>query len=237
MSLGAISCIVPVWNGERYLAEALDSALAQTHPADEIIVVDDGSTDASADVVRSYGSRARYVHQRNAGSAAARNRGVAESRGELVSFLDQDDLWDRRKLERQVLHFQARPSTDVCVGHVELFWIPELAHEGGAYRGQPRGHRVPGYTAPAMLARRAAFDRVGRFDEGLSFGDATDWFLRAIDLGLDIALLPEVLLYHRMHASNLTRWRDSSKREFVHIVKATLDRRRRAATCGREPRG
>lgn len=227
-----ISCIVPVWNGERYLAEALDSVLAQTRPPDEIVVVDDGSTDGSADIVRGYGARMRYVFQSNAGSAAARNRGVEEARGDLLCFLDQDDLWVRHKLEWQLRYFATRPATDVCAGQVELFWVAELAGEGRRYREHARGHRVPGYTAPAMLARRSAFDRVGRFNPGLTFADATDWFLRAIDLGLDIAVLPEVVLHHRMHRLNLTRQRDASKREFVRIVKTTLDRRRRAAGSG-----
>ena len=223
-----VSCIVPVWNGERYLREALDSILTQTRPPDEIVVVDDGSRDGSADIVASYGSRVRYVFQENAGSAAARNRGVVDSRGALVCFLDQDDRWAPRKLEWQIQEIERQPQVDVCIGQVELFWVAELEGEGARYRAHARGLRVQGYTAPAMLVRRAAFERVGAFNPALTFGDATDWFLRAIDLGLRITVLPEVVLYHRMHSSNLTRRRESSKREFVRIVKATLDRRRRA---------
>jgi glycosyltransferase involved in cell wall biosynthesis len=223
-----ISCVVPVWNGERYLAEALDSVLTQTRPPDEIVVVDDGSTDGSADIVHGYGSKLRYVRQTNAGSAAARNRGLAESRGDLVCFLDQDDVWEGQKLEWQMEELAARPHTDICAGHVELFWVAGLEREGRRYRDHARGHRVPGYTAKAMLARRAAFDRVGGFDPALTYADGADWFLRAIDLGLDILVLPQVVLRHRMHHSNLTRQREPSKREFVRMVKATLDRRRRA---------
>jgi GT2 family glycosyltransferase len=88
---------------------------------------------------------------------------------------------------------------------------------------------VPGYTTPAMLARRTAFARTGPLDMRLAHADATDWFLRAIDLGLSIRLIPHALLVHRMHDGNLSRRRESGRREFVRLVKATLDRRRRVA--------
>lgn len=236
MSHVPVSCIVPVWNGERYLREALDSILAQTRPPDEIVVVDDGSTDGSAEIIRSCGSRVRCVFQPNAGAAAARNRGVAAARGELLCFLDQDDRWVPRKLEWQMHELEKWPQADVCIGKVELFWVPEMAGEGDRYREHARGYRVHGYTTPAMLVRRAAFERVGYFNPELTFADATDWFLRAIDLGLGIAVLPAVVLHHRMHPDNLTRQREASKREYVRIVMATLKRRRHAAAGGNSSR-
>ncbi|MFI4903425.1 MAG: glycosyltransferase family 2 protein, partial [Burkholderiales bacterium] len=87
-----VSVVMPMYNGEAYVAEALDSVLAQTRPADEIVVVDDGSHDASAAIVARY-SGVRYVRQANGGCAAARNRGVAEAGGDVVAFIDQDDRW------------------------------------------------------------------------------------------------------------------------------------------------
>lgn len=229
MTNPTISCVIPVFNGERYLKAAIDSVLAQTRPPDEVIVVDDGSTDGSAGIASVFGERVRCIPRReNKGPASARNFGVARSTGELVSFLDQDDLWHPEKLERQLSCFVRHPGTDMCVCHVELCWMDEIRDEELMYRNHPRGQRVPGYSTPALLARRSVFDRVGAFDSRLSFADATDFFLRAIDLGLRVTLLPEVLLYHRMHKTNLTRRTDRS--EYVRVVRTALDRRRSRAT-------
>src|SRR5688572_20501170 len=93
-----ISCIVPVYNGERYIREALDSILGQTYPNLEVVVVDDGSTDATAAAVASYGNRVSYLWQPNAGPVAARNLGLGAATGDYVAFLDADDLWHLEKL-------------------------------------------------------------------------------------------------------------------------------------------
>ena len=226
MSASTVTCIIPVFNGERHLAEAMQSVLDQTHPASEILAIDDGSTDGSSGVIARYDGRVRYLRKERGGPASARNLGVSVATGEFVAFIDQDDLWHREKLERQLACFAEDPRLDLCFAHVELFWEPALQAERDAYRDHGRGRRVPGYSTPTLLARRSAFERVGPLNVDLLFGDATDWTLRAIDGGLAMRLLPDTLLYHRMHASNLTRQREASKAEFVRIVRATLARRR-----------
>jgi glycosyltransferase involved in cell wall biosynthesis len=221
-----VSCIVPVFNGERYLSEALESILAQTHARLEVIVVDDGSTDGTRTVARSYGGRVRYFHQENAGHAAARNLGLDAANGPLVAFLDADDLWHSEKLERQVAHFRAVPALDACVTFVRNFWSPELAPDdrwGDSRLAEP----VPGYRSVTLLARRSLFDTVGRFDPALRHGNDTDWFLRAAEHGATIKLLRDVLVYRRLHDANRSRLlATSSRSEYVRILKASLDRRR-----------
>src|ERR687893_681850 len=101
MSAPLVSCIVPVFNGERYLQAALDSIFAQTYRSLEVLVVDDGSTDNTAAIVGSYGDRVRYLQQDNHGPSAARNRGIEAATCEFIAFLDADDLWHAEKLERQ----------------------------------------------------------------------------------------------------------------------------------------
>jgi glycosyltransferase involved in cell wall biosynthesis len=133
-----ISCIVPVYNSERYLGETLDSILAQTYRPLEIIVVDDGSTDGTAAVAAGYGHRVRYVRQANAGEAAARNRGLNVAEGEFVAFDDADDLWHPEKLERQVARLEHRPEIDLSFTSFENFWIPELAEEELRFRSGVR---------------------------------------------------------------------------------------------------
>lgn len=228
MKPSLISCIVPVFNGERYLREAIESILAQTYRPLEIIVADDGSTDKTAAVVAGYGERVQYLHQSNAGPAAARNLGLRAAQGEFVAFLDGDDLWHPEKLARQMARFQARPNLELCLTHVRNFWIPELHEEAARFRKHRRAEALPGYITSALLARHTLFHTVGQFDAALRHGDDTDWFLRVAEHGAVIELLRDVLTYHRMHHANLSRRHAAASREeYVRIVKAALDRRRR----------
>ncbi len=227
MQAPLVSCIVPVHDAERYLAEALDSVLRQTYLEIDVIVADDGSTDATRAIAERRGPRVRWVSQPTAGPAATRNLGLRASRGELVAFLDADDRWHPEKLARQVARLAARPEIDVSLTHVQLFWDDPECEEARRYRGHPRAGGVPGFATTTLLARRRAFDVVGLLDAGLWFADSVDWFLRARERGLVLEVLPEVLAYHRMHAGNLTRRREgASREEFLRVVRAGLVRRR-----------
>src|SRR5262245_8446296 len=116
-----ISCIDPVYNGVRYLREALGSIEAQTYRPLEIVIVDDGSIDRTRELVASCGYNLQYYWQANAGPASACNHGLRVSQGELVAFLEQDDLWHPEKLERQWARFQVSPKLDLCVTHIQNF--------------------------------------------------------------------------------------------------------------------
>jgi glycosyltransferase involved in cell wall biosynthesis len=222
-----ISCVVPVFNGESYLAEALESILKQSYRPLEIIVADDGSTDGTRAVVARYGTQVRYLWQPNSGPAAARNLGLSAARGEFVAFLDADDLWHPEKLERQMARFAARPELDLCVAHVQNFWIPELREEEERFRNHRVSRPLPGYVTATLLARHSLFNAVGPFNATLNHGDSTDWFLRAAEHGAIIELLPDVLSYRRLHQANRSRLLASNSRDaYLKIVKAVLDRRR-----------
>jgi glycosyltransferase involved in cell wall biosynthesis len=222
-----LSCIVPCFQGERYLAEALDSILTQTHRPLEIIVVDDGSSDNSSTVVEGFGDRVRYHRQENRGPAGACNTGLGLATGDLVAFLEQDDLWIPDKAVRQLREFEADAGLGYCVGLIHNFWIPELAHEAGRYRDLPVMQPVPGYVVQTLMARRRVFEQVGLFDESLPLAFASDWFLRAADSGVTGHLVPEVLTQRRLHQGNYSRLhRTESREQFLQVVKAALDRRR-----------
>ena len=194
-----VSCIVPVYNGERYLVETLDSLFGQSHAAVEVIVVDDGSTDGSSAVAGSHPGEPVCISQPRGGHASARNRGLDEARGEFIAFLDADDLWHREKLERQLARFAARPELGVVFAHLENFQSPDVE---APPEGPPSSVPVPGYTSVAMLARRAAFDRVGPFDQSLSHGNDRDWFCRAAEHRIEMEMLPDVLVRRRLHGAN-----------------------------------
>jgi glycosyltransferase involved in cell wall biosynthesis len=227
-----ISCIIPVFNGERYLGEALDSILAQTYQAIDLIVIDDGSTDGTGELVARYGDRIRYFRQNNEGAPKARNAGLSAARGAFVAFLDSDDLWHPEKLERQMARFKARPELDLCVTHLQRFWIPQLETERKRFQDHRFAEVLPGYVTQTLLARRNVFDSVGNFETSRRVGDPMDWFLRASEQGAVMELLPDLLVYQRMHDSNLSvelgtrRMTASMQNAILDVVKASLDRRR-----------
>jgi glycosyltransferase involved in cell wall biosynthesis len=229
MSGALASCIIPVFNGEPYLRQAVESILAQNYRPLEVLIVDDGSTDGSATIARSFPEPVRYLRQKNAGPAAARNHGISEARGSYLGFLDADDLWLPEKLARQVAELERDRTLACSVCLIQNFWMPELASDADRWRDHPRGGPLPGYTSAGMLVRREALQRVGSFDASLGHGDATDWFLRARHAGLRDRLLPEVLVLRRLHSDNRSRTHaQASRHEFLHLLKRSLDRRRRA---------
>ncbi len=224
-----ISCIVPVFNGERFLADALESILSQSYRPLEIIVTDDGSTDRSVDIVTRYRSSVHYLRQNNEGPAAARNRGLAAASGDFVAFLDQDDLWHPGKLERQAARFREDPELSLCVAHVRTFSGREPDGKTFRFPNRRLSQPLPGYVTGTLLARRSLFSSVGMFNSELRYGDAAEWFLRAAELGVKMALLCDVLMYHRVHESNFSRLHASASREeFLGIIKQSLNRRRGA---------
>jgi len=230
MQESLISCIIPVYNGERYLREALDSILAQTYRPLEIIIADDGSADGTAVIAADYGNQVRYLFQSNAGTAAACNSGLRVAQGEFIAFLAVDDLWHPEKLARQMSRFRSRPDLDLCVCHVQNFWEPELQEEAKRFRNHRISKPLPGYVPQALLAKRAVFDAVGDFDSELRHADSTDWFVRAMEQGAATELMPEVLVSRRLHGFNLSRrMASASRQEYLQIVKTILNRRRQKA--------
>jgi glycosyltransferase involved in cell wall biosynthesis len=225
-SASQVSVVVPVYNCERYLAGAIESVLKQTVQALEIIVVDDGSTDKSGAVVKQFGSRIQYFRQSNLGVGPARNRGVELAQGTFLAFLDADDLWMDYKLARQLSVLEKKPRHAMVFGHVRQFLSPDLETESAKRLKLPKSDE-PGPLASTMLIRRSAFDRVGLFAEKWQVGEFVDWYLRARELGLKSMMIPDVVLKRRIHSSNVgIRLRDK-RTDYAHILKASLDRRRR----------
>jgi len=227
MASPVISCIVPVFNGERYVREALESIHNQTYRPLEIIVINDGSTDNTKEVVNNLEFSVQYVEQFNSGPAAARNHGVSLAKGDFVAFLDADDLWHQEKLSKQMTQFQAKPEMDVCVTHLDHFEDSELGRKDILYQDQRRLYHIPGYVTQTLLTRRITFEKVGLFDQNLRYSDANDWFIRVADLGFSLEIIPEVLVYRRLHSSNFSLQKESTSHdEHLKIIKASLDRRR-----------
>ena len=221
-----ISAVIPCYNAAAFIGEAIDSALGQSRPPDEIVVVDDGSTDASAEVIRGFGARVRLVVQPNGGIGAARNRSLAEASGDGIAFLDADDVWPRDSLAVRVTAIEADVSLDYVVGLTEEFLnlgdTPGLATPAKA---APASARVAG----ALLIRRGLFDRVGRFDATLKLGETMDWVARAQDAGARSARIDRIVLRRRIHGANTVIREAGSRADYLKVLRASLARRAAAS--------
>lgn len=206
-----VSVITPAYNAGKYISEAIDSVLAQTCRDVECIVVDDGSTDQTKEIVRGYGDRVRYVHQANSGRSAARNRGIALATGRYIAFLDADDCLAPEKLAEQADFLENHPEFDVVYSRVVYF---EEGQEHSSYsvrRIAPTGDILPDLlygnfiTVHAPLFRKSAVEGVGGYDPALSRYEDWDFFLRLAVAGARFGFLDRCHSYVRVHGENTIR--------------------------------
>jgi len=205
-----ISVIIPTYNYGRFLREAIDSALAQTYPPLEIIVIDDGSTDDTPQVLAAYGDRIRTIRQNNEGVGAARNAGIAAARGEYIAFLDSDDIWMTQKLEREIALFEADPALGMVHCGAESFdhagKKPSVLLSGMEGWVAPELLRLDRevITAPGsgtLFPKRVA-EEVGGFDPRLQ--PSEDWdFCYRVAVRYRVGFVPEVLVQYRLHGDGI----------------------------------
>jgi glycosyltransferase involved in cell wall biosynthesis len=223
-----ISVMIGAYNAAPYLGEAIDSVFAQDYEPIELIVVDDGSTDGTADVARSF-AEVQVIQQENGGNGAARNRAVENASGELYAFLDADDRFTPGKLTLQKVALDADPGLDIVFGHVREFLSPELDEETRARLRPPAPDPMP-WTAPnLMLVRRESFERVGPFTTAVRVGVTVDWFARAAEAGLRYSILPDVVLERRLHTQNNGLRESASRSQYLEVIRQAMERRRAAA--------
>ena len=225
-----VSVIIPVRDGAAYITSAIESVLRQTEPPAEVLIIDDGSTDATADVASRFSQHGtRLIQQRPGGAAAARNTGVKLARHELLAFLDADDLWPATKLEQQCAELRSDPALDMIFGYVRQFVSPDV---DSATRQNLRcpNEPVPAHLPGTMLIRRESFKKVGLFETEWAVGEFLAWYARAQVLRLREKMLHEVLLERRLHKTNQGVLKRSDRGDYVRVIKQILDRRRESAT-------
>jgi glycosyltransferase involved in cell wall biosynthesis len=236
-----VSTFMPVYNGGPYIAEAVNSIQSQRHRPLEIIIIDDGSTDTTADVVRGIasqdGQELSYIYQPNQGPAAARNRGLRMAKGDYIAFLDADDLWTKGMLCGQLQRLISDVSVQVMVGCTQRVRARQDPSQDSGQDSEARGPLEAfgplwmAFSLGAGLFRRSVFDAVGPLDESMRYGEDVDWFFRARELGIEIGISSEVTQLYRIHDSNMTKDTRKSDLYFLSALKKSLDRRR---DCGRE---
>jgi glycosyltransferase involved in cell wall biosynthesis len=228
-----VSSILTAYNGESFLAESIASAVSRSYRPMEIIVVDDRSTDGTAEVVQSF-EGVRYIHQKNQGLAAAMNVGIQAAMGGFLAFLDMDDLWTPNKLELQVGYLMEHPSGDYLIAKTRKFLEPGVKLPSRMTRDLALTEAVilnPG----TLVARREVFKAAGMFDRSYAHAADFDWFIRAKEAGLRMAICPEVLLHRRIHGSNLSLRTQAKTSKFMRAVRASVKRRRTGDRAGDEP--
>lgn len=218
-----IAVVLAVYNCAKYIDLAIESIFVQTRIPDEVVVVDDGSTDGTLDVLSKCRRPIRVLTQPHRGAPTALNFGVANTSADLLSFLDADDLWLPEKTERQHDWLVANPTFDAVFGLIRQFVSPDV---GNARPFEPQA----GLCKDAMMIRRAAFDGIGPFDETMAVADFVEWYSRATGQDFQWRMLEEVFALRRLHRSNTGFvQREGQQEETLLALKRMLDLRRRRA--------
>ena len=225
-----VSVVIPVLNGQDYIVQCIDSVLEQSYPNYEIIVIDDGSTDDTARLVKQFQQEINYVYQPNQGTACARNRGIELAKGKYIAFLDHDDLWLPDKLSYQVQSMDNDPRAELVFTLVVQF-IDGFLSEDERKRITVNEDPMPGKIPSTALARRELFESVGLFKPG-EYLEWADWYIRAGDSGAKMTTIQKVLTRRRVHRKNKGRTRPASRKEYARLAKAALDRRRHKYPSG-----
>lgn len=217
-----VSVIIPVYNGGAFVADAIESVKSQNYRPLEIIVVDDGSTDNTADMVKMSGDDVKYFRQKNQGPAAAKNAGLKMATAKFIAFLDADDIWVENKLIRQEELLRNHTKSDAVTGYTHK--MPMSQNPAHIMENQGAFLLSPGAT----LFRKSVFEKVGVFDESLKSGEDIDWFLRAREAGIHIMIHQQLVLLYRTHGRNISNNQKLVNLYLLKIHKKSLDRRRKA---------
>jgi glycosyltransferase involved in cell wall biosynthesis len=222
-----VSVIIPCYNTARYLPEALTSACRQTPAPWEVIVVDDGSTDGSAAIAESFAASVRCERRPHQGIGATRNHGLACATGDVVAFLDADDVWTDNSISARATLLEQAPHLGGAGGRTEQFISPELPDDVRQRLVCPP-ETSAARVAGALLIRKQVFDQVGTFDPSLKLGETIDWIARADAANVSMRIVDTVVLRRRIHDSNTGVNMAHQRSDYLRVLKASLDRRRAA---------
>ncbi|MGV3709321.1 MAG: glycosyltransferase family A protein [Gemmatimonas sp.] len=229
--IARVSVVIPCYNAERYLAEAVDSVLAQDVAGVEILIVDDGSTDGSAGIAERCANQSaapiRIERQSNQGISASRNRGIAMATASVIAFLDADDLMPAGSLQSRLSVLDQHADVDVASGMVVQFVssdVDDATRQTLNIPVEPSRGRVAG----AMLVRREVFDCIGLFDSHFQLGETIDWVARADAAGIVTHHLDDVVLRRRVHSANSVRKAAQLRADYLRVLRASIARQRGA---------
>lgn len=221
MPFPLISVIIPTYNRANFLHEAIESINNQNYSNLEIIIVDDGSTDNTKKIVKNLGSNLKYIYQKNKGPAAARNTGLKVAKGEIIGFLDSDDLWPVNKLNYQLKEL-LNSDMEIIIGGVKHLMLkdsknPKFVEHSVTYNRRSLG---------SALFKISAFKKVGFLDENLILWEDLDWFLRAHEFGIKILWQKKITLLIRVHRENMSRDVNRGNKFLSKVLRNSIKRKR-----------
>lgn len=225
MNLPLVSVVMPVKNGERFLQELIASILKQDYPSIEIIIVDGQSTDHTKQIAKSF-KQVRYIYQdNNPGIPYAKNLGIEIADGEFIAFASHDDLWSPNKLSMQINYMLLHPKVQYTITRMKFFLEPGCSVRPGFNKELLNGNHI-GKMPETLVARKSLFDLIGKFNTEFTYMEDIEWFNRADLNNIPMTVIEEVLLYKRIHDSNVSY--DSSKiirinQEILHLLKESID--------------
>lgn len=223
MSQPLVSVIMPAFNAEKFIAEAIESAVNQTYKNVEVIVVDDGSTDRTAEIAKSY-NIVQYVYQKHQGVAAARNRALQLQKGDFLVFLDADDIYHPEKIEKQLVFLTNNPEVDCCISGMRNFLEPESDLNSNLKNYFERREKI---ALISMMVRKSVVLKVGEFNTSYHTGSDFEWVTRVVEEKVKIQLIREELIERRIHDNNLSvLGQKEDKAVRFRMLKESLDRRR-----------
>ena len=219
-----VTVIIPAYNEERFIAEALESVISQNYEPFDIVVSDDGSTDRTVEIARSFAG-VEVLALEHAGVSHTRNVAIRQAKGEWLAFLDADDVWLPGKLAAQVAAVRAKPTAGICFTHL-LFDVAQPAPAW--YRGPEDGTVRLGFEPSTWLVRKDLFDRVGYFDQQRSLAEDTDWLARLNDAGVEQVIVTDCLVRRRIHGKNASGNIPGAKQAIVQLLRESVSRKKAA---------
>jgi glycosyltransferase involved in cell wall biosynthesis len=218
-----ISVIIPVYNGEEYLVQAIDSVLNQRYVSIEIIVVNDGSWDNSQQIIDNYEGKIRTYFQENSGVASARNLGVSKAKGSFVTFLDQDDYYPTDRFE-DFLKIYKNANELIFMGHTHFVFEDETSKL--RWPNLPKNNITFIKLLGAAIFHHSIFKAIGHFVEELQSGDDVEWFYRLKQSGLEINQSDNIVLHYRQHSANVSADKKQVDTYLLKSLKYILDAKR-----------
>ncbi len=222
MNKPLVSVILPIRNGAKFLKKTLESVFNQDYENIEVIVVDNDSTDNCQEIVKLFD--VKYFHQENRGVGNSRNWGVKIASGDLIAFIDADDLWVVDKLSKQVKYLEENQKIAIVATNQRLTLesgqeVPAWVREGQL------DSDLKGYLPSAIMVRRWVFESIGYFNPEFETSSDADWFFRLKDSGLKMSFMPEVLVQRRIHDTNQSNAVEQVQSELLKIVRMSVNRK------------
>ena len=213
--MNEVSVIITVYNGEKYISQAIESIINQTVSASEIIVIDDGSIDSTREIINHY-PQVKYFYQKNMGVSAARNRGIKEARCEFLTILDHDDFFPKNKIELIMPHFIQNPELDVVRGLYEChFETPEMEKMFTRLTNISKNHHS--VLLGTAVFKRSIFDKVGLFDTNLKSAEDVDIWIR-LNAHAKVKNINELCLYYRQHIDSTMKVSDFARHNAMNLI-------------------